>query len=180
MMPLLSEEQRTKRRKKCLKEMHSYAAVLSTLIGAMGLCFSNGFLTRLDFIEQPDAHFVQGTHPSITQLIQEIQHYFSGRLQAFQTLLSPSGTAFQQAVWQRLLAIPYGQVATYGQLAFDLKTSPRAVGNACRQNPISLLIPCHRVVAKDGLGGYAGNREGHFISMKTWLLDHEKATCSSL
>lgn len=83
--------------------------------------------------------------------------------------LSPKGTAFQQAVWKRLLEIPYGQTATYGTLAAELGTSPRAVGSAVGHNPISILIPCHRVTGSNGaLTGYAAG-----IDTKYYLLTLE-------
>ena len=82
----------------------------------------------------------------------------------------PKGTPFQQRVWQRLLETPYGQTVTYGELAKVLGCkSAQAVGGAVGRNPISILIPCHRVVGADGsLTGYAGGMEN-----KIWLLEHE-------
>jgi methylated-DNA-[protein]-cysteine S-methyltransferase len=87
--------------------------------------------------------------------------YFAGQVPDFMPKLAPRGTAFQQAVWERLQAIPYGQTVTYGELAGDLGcASARAVGGAVGRNPISLLIPCHRVLGASGrLTGYAGGLE---------------------
>lgn len=87
--------------------------------------------------------------------------YFQGRNPAVDGLpLSPRGTEFQKKVWQALLAIPYGTTSTYGALAAQLVSSARAVGTAVGRNPISILIPCHRVIAADGsLTGYAGGIE---------------------
>ena len=76
-------------------------------------------------------------------------------------------------VWQALQKIPYGEVKTYGQLAKELKSSARAVGNACRANPIPIVIPCHRIVAVSGIGGYAGKTDGPVLERKRWLLAHE-------
>jgi len=87
--------------------------------------------------------------------------------------LRAEGTAFQRRVWAALLEIPPGSRLTYGALADRLGTSPRAVGGACRANPIPLLIPCHRVVAAGGAGGFAGHREGRWVEIKRWLLAHE-------
>ena len=90
------------------------------------------------------------------------------------------GTPFQQRVWQVLSEIPLGTVKTYGELAKELNTSARAIGNACRQNFFPIIIPCHRVVSAAGIGGYAGdtleNQKGqiNFLQIKQWLLDHEK------
>ena len=85
------------------------------------------------------------------------------------------GTPFQKAVWAALLRIPQGETRSYQALAKQLKTSPRAVGNACRANPLALIVPCHRVLAKSGLGGFCGKKAGKYLKIKTWLLAHEGA-----
>ena len=88
--------------------------------------------------------------------------------------LSPRGTAFRQTVWRRLLEIPYGRTVSYGTLAAELGSSPRAVGNAAGHNPISILIPCHRVTGKNGaLTGYAAG-----ITVKRYLLTLEGVNLS--
>ncbi len=96
--------------------------------------------------------------------------YFSGKQPDFTVPSDPYGTAFQQAVWQQLRHIPYGQTVTYGELALRLgSSSPRAVGNAVGRNPISLFLPCHRVVGANGsLTGYAGglNRKQALLAME--------------
>jgi len=82
------------------------------------------------------------------------------------------GTPYQQRVWKAICAIPAGQVATYQEIAQQLGSGARAVANACGANHLPLLVPCHRVVAKTGLGGFMrGNPKGKTI--KTWLLKHE-------
>ncbi|MBT8127262.1 MAG: methylated-DNA--[protein]-cysteine S-methyltransferase, partial [Gammaproteobacteria bacterium] len=88
------------------------------------------------------------------------------------------GTPFQQKVWNELKKIPCGTVITYGELANKLGTSARAIGNACRKNPIPLVIPCHRVVAANGIGGYSGDTNGAWLRIKSWLLRHEGVTIS--
>lgn len=90
--------------------------------------------------------------------------------------LAPTGTPFQQRVWRLLRTIPPGQTRTYGDVARQLSTSARAVGGACRANPIVLLIPCHRVVAANGDGGFAGHSEGTWPAIKHHLLQLEGAT----
>ena len=100
-----------------------------------------------------------------------LDDYFQGRFRAPEFHLAPEGTAFQQKVWQMLLEIPYGETATYGDLAWKLgKTmSAQAVGQAVGKNPIAIVIPCHRVVgAKGQLTGYAWG-----VEKKKWLLDLE-------
>ncbi|MCP3850711.1 MAG: MGMT family protein [Gammaproteobacteria bacterium] len=89
------------------------------------------------------------------------------------------GTPFQQKVWQALTQITSGEVKTYGELAKELGSSARAVGNACRRNLFPIIIPCHRVVSASGIGGYAGDTlddqkgEIHFLQIKQHLLEHE-------
>lgn len=83
------------------------------------------------------------------------------------------GTTYMAKVWQALLAIPVGQYRTYSELALDLESGPRAIAQACRANPYAGIIPCHRVVAKSGIGGFAGQRQGAFVELKRRLLDYE-------
>ena len=114
---------------------------------------------------------------SSTQLSQSINlalsDYFRGKLIQFDITLAPAATEFQQRFRQALLAIPFGTTKTYGELAKQLNSSPRAIGAACRANRIPIIVPCHRVVAANGIGGYAGETEGELITRKRWLLDHE-------
>lgn len=156
--------------------LNSLTTSIPTPIGVLGLELKAGLLTQLNFLASPQNQSIDNTDSidnSFNPLIQEIQNYFSGKLTQFKSHFIATGTPFQQKVWHRLLAIPYGQTLTYGQLAKELNTSPRAVGNACRRNPIPLLIPCHRVVGSKGLGGYAGDTTGELFSIKPWLLAHE-------
>lgn len=88
--------------------------------------------------------------------------------------LKAQGTDFQQRVWACLRRIPTGHTRRYGAIAEELQSGARAVGNACRANPLLLLIPCHRVVAAHGRGGFAGQTQGRWPAMKDWLLAHEQ------
>lgn len=113
----------------------------------------------------------QGTSQNSTRLLNsaraQILAYFSGDLENFDLPLAPAGTAFQQKVWAAMQKIPYGDTQTYGALARDIHSGPRPVGTACGANPIPILIPCHRVVAAHGLGGYSG--EGGLATKQTLL-----------
>ena len=114
---------------------------------------------------------VEESNLTLQQAFRWLDRYFAGaRPDPGELPLSPSGTAFQRRVWRRLLDIPYGKRTTYGEVAKQLGgTSPRAVGGAVGRNPISILIPCHRVVGADGsLTGYAGG-----VERKRWLLEFE-------
>ncbi len=83
------------------------------------------------------------------------------------------GTDFQKRVWAAIRGIPFGETRTYQDLANQLDSSPRAVGTACKKNPLPLITPCHRVVSKSGLGGFSGQTEGAMLKVKEWLLAHE-------
>lgn len=104
---------------------------------------------------------------------QQLERYFSFPTTPFTLSLGPHGTAFQQRVWQALQSIPPGHVLTYGALARQLGSSARAVASACRANPVPLVVPCHRVVAAAGIGGFMGASQGAPIALKQWLLQHE-------
>jgi len=102
---------------------------------------------------------------------QWLDDYFNGQcanVMAF--TLKPKGTLFQQRVWYVMAQIPLGQTLTYGEIAKTLKSSAQAVGNACRCNPIVVMIPCHRVLSANGDGGYAGQTQGVMMQRKLGLL----------
>lgn len=115
-------------------------------------------------------HDVGPFRPAMGQL----QAYFAGERSAFDLVLAVPGTAFQRAVWQALIDIPFGQTDTYGAIArrIGCPGGARAVGLANARNPIAIIVPCHRVIGRDGsLTGYAGG-----IERKRWLLAHESQT----
>ncbi len=93
----------------------------------------------------------------LAEAARQLTEYFAGTRRAFDLPLAPHGTPFRLKVWAVMQAIPYGQTRSYGDLARDLDSAPRAVGGACGANPIPLIIPCHRVVGSGGaLGGFSG------------------------
>ena len=110
--------------------------------------------------------------PLLAEARRQLAEYFAGKRTAFDLPLAPEGSAFQRAVCDAMLAIPFGETRTYGEIAADLGASAQAVGNACGANPIPILIPCHRVLAATGLGGYSG---AGGIETKIALLRHEGA-----
>ena len=102
-----------------------------------------------------------------------IDAYFDGQNPDFTLDLNPAGTDFQKNVWKAMMDIPYGKVITYGEIADQLNSHPRAVGSACGLNPIPIIIPCHRVMGKNGnLTGYSG---GEGIETKQYLLELEQS-----
>ena len=110
-------------------------------------------------------------HPIVAAAAAQLDEYFAGRRRGFDLPLAGDGTAFQRDVWRALCAIPFGATCGYGELAARLgrPSAARAVGAANGRNPIAIVVPCHRVIGKDGtLTGYAGG-----MAIKQWLLDHE-------
>jgi O-6-methylguanine DNA methyltransferase len=119
-----------------------------------------------------EERMTNGTHPLLDQLSSELSAYFNGDLRAFTVPLDTPGTEWQRRVWGELTQIPFGETLSYGELANRLGNpgGSRAVGLANGKNRVSVVIPCHRVIASDGtLHGYGGG-----LPRKRWLLDHEQ------
>jgi methylated-DNA-[protein]-cysteine S-methyltransferase len=160
--------------------MDVYYDYLDSPVGRLLLALDGQGLRRV--------HFERGRH--VLPVPEDWQHgpgalheargqlnaYFAGKLTAFDLPLAPQGTEFQQQVWLELLRIPYGATTTYGEIARRVgdPTASRAVGAANGQNPLAIIVPCHRVVGADGsLTGYGGG-----LSIKRYLLDHEQRYCA--
>ena len=136
-----------------------------------------GFLTRAEFVEQSrkSKHFQQNYISNSSTLLKDacrqLDEYFEGKRQIFDLALKPHGTDFQRSAWESLLRIPYGETRSYLQQAESILNPKaiRAIGQANSRNPIPIIIPCHRVIGKNGsLTGYAGG-----LDRKTRLLAHE-------
>ena len=108
----------------------------------------------------------------------QIEQYADDPEYVFKLPLKQLGTRFQRRVWEQIAAIPSGRTRTYGDLARILGSAPRAVGQACGTNYFPLVIPCHRVVAASGIGGFAHNSDGYLIEVKRRLLAHEQPEAS--
>jgi methylated-DNA-[protein]-cysteine S-methyltransferase len=150
----------------------SYDAVVDSPIGRLGIRLHDGSLRKIEFLGD-DVALQSTVAPAAHRIVAEIRAYFETGQNANALDIDFEGTEFQCRVWKALGAIPAGQVTTYGALAQKLGTSARAVGNACRHNPVPILVPCHRVVARNGLGGFAGDRDGRLVDIKRRLLAHE-------
>jgi len=143
---------------------------LWTPIGWLGLHFVGACFTALTF--ESDA--VCGALPEQAMPVaEEIFRYFENPEYCCRWRWPMRGTPFQQTVLLALRQIPPGQIKTYGQLAHELGSAPRAIGQALRRNPFPIFFPCHRVVAQRSLGGFAGHTDGHLPQVKAWLLAHE-------
>jgi methylated-DNA-[protein]-cysteine S-methyltransferase len=148
-------------------------AQLLTPFGALGIHCANEELIGITFLaskskvlSSPDA-FAQ-------EVCAQLQAYLDDADFQFDLPLKLSGTAHQLKVWQAMREIPCGQVQTYGDLAALVNSSPRAVGQTCGNNPIPVVVPCHRVVGKAGLGGFMHSSDNSILNIKRWLLAHEQ------
>ena len=138
-----------------------------TPLGALTLSEEDGAIVSLDWGFGRD----QTQTPLLLRGREQMQAYLDGSLVQFDLPLAPDGTPYRKRVWQALVEIPYGQTASYGAISSRVGGSARAVGGANSANPIPIIIPCHRVVASAGLGGYSG---GKGLETKTWLLTLEQ------
>jgi methylated-DNA-[protein]-cysteine S-methyltransferase len=153
----------------------TYYTYIDSPLGRICLEGDGDFLTGL---HMPDHKHWSGIDPSWQQtdspfvtIRDQLTEYFAGERQQFDVPLKLTGTPFQNRVWQELARIPFGETITYAELARRIgrPTAFRAVGHANGQNPISIIVPCHRVVATSGqLTGYGGG-----LPNKQWLLEHE-------
>ena len=146
--------------------------MFDTPLGTMAAGEEDGCITRIYLPNTPMPRLMPHKTPLLERAQGQILEYFNGQRQVFDLPLSPVGTQFQQTVWKALLDIPSGETESYGELAARIGCpgGARAVGLANRNNPLPILIPCHRVVgAKGALTGYAGG-----VELKQRLLEHEK------
>jgi methylated-DNA-[protein]-cysteine S-methyltransferase len=150
-----------------------HLALMDTPFGPIRVTWEAGALTGIDL--EPETPVSGDVQPLPDAFLDALNVYFGDGSYRFNLPLRLPGTVFQQRVWRALRDIPPGRTLTYGQLARQLGTGPRAVGGACRANPCPIVIPCHRVVAAHGLGGFAGDLSGRKLAVKRWLLGHEGA-----
>lgn len=149
-----------------------YQAKLRAPFGILGIRCTDDALTGIEFLA-PDAT-PQSPHSTFAKKVcEQLSAYFADPDFHFSLPLKPGGTEHQNKVWKAMRAIPRGQVQTYGDLATQIHSSPRAVGQACGNNPIPIIIPCHRVVSKSGMGGFMHHSGGYALDIKRWLLVHE-------
>lgn len=158
-------------------DSESRCAYLKTPIGILEVREAGGAVVGADFVDRP-GETRSGSSSCLDACLAQLQEYFEGRRQEFGLSLSPAGTPFQRRVWDELLKIPYARTSSYGRIAASLgnRSAVRAVGAANGRNPISIIIPCHRVLGSDGsLVGYGGG-----LWRKEWLLRHEQETAGRL
>lgn len=152
-----------------------YSAVVPFALGScqvtLGIRVSATGLSCIDFLPQQAP--LAPSDALAKRVVAQLQTYVSNPVQGFDLPLDLLGTPFQLRVWEQLRRIPAGHPIRYGELALRLGSGARAVGNACRRNPIPIVVPCHRLVSSQGLGGYGGAVAGKQVHFKQALLEHE-------
>jgi len=147
-------------------------AVIDTPVGRIRVSATEKAVTGIDYVHGK-AGLKTASTPLTREAVRQLRRYLKNAESAFDLPLQIEGTDFQRRVWRALRGIKAGKTMTYGELAAKLGSGARAVGNACRRNPISIIVPCHRVIAANSLGGYSGKTRGRTLDRKRWLLAHE-------
>lgn len=150
----------------------SSTCIFSTPIGPLGLHIVDEHLIAINMLAA-NTKAIPAKDALSKDIIQQFKAYFRDPHFQFDVPLKLTLTPFQKRICRIVQSIPSGEVLTYKDVAKKLQSAPRAVGQACRRNPIPIIIPCHRIVAKNHLGGYAGAKHGAFMEIKKWLLRHE-------
>lgn len=142
----------------------------NTPVGRLLLSIRQDVITKADWVQE------HGEEPSCDHQIKRyLAQYWTNPDIAIPVSLLRQGSAYRHTVWNALCQIPVGETVSYSVLAQKITSAARAVGNACRDNPYPLFIPCHRVVSASGIGGYCGQTEGYFMQVKHQLLAFEAA-----
>lgn len=151
-----------------------FCAVIAAPFGPVGIRTESGFLKELVYL--PASYALCDPQTAIAKKVaRQLQCYFDDARYQFNLPMMAQGTVHQKKVWKAISSIPLGQVVTYGQIARHIASAPRAVGQACGANFYPLIIPCHRVTASNGLGGFGNQNDaaGYHLQIKRWLLRHE-------
>lgn len=149
-----------------------FQAIIPAPFGALGVVCDEQSIREIRFLP-PGTDARAATSALAERASSQLQAWLDAPHNRFDLPLRPAGTAFQRRVWAAICNIPTGDVQTYGHIARELASAAQAVGQACGANPFPIVVPCHRVVARHALGGFAGHRDGFLIKTKQWLLQHE-------
>ncbi|MCX7136813.1 MAG: methylated-DNA--[protein]-cysteine S-methyltransferase [Proteobacteria bacterium] len=151
-----------------------FDAKFFTPFAVLGIRAAGDLVTRIEYLPRGVAT-LEPTNKLAAKVCRQLERYLADPGFQFDLPFEFRGTAFQQRVWKAIHAIPSGKTLTYMDVAKKLKSAPRPVGGACGANRLPLVIPCHRVVASGGIGGFMHARGGEPIQIKQWLLKHENA-----
>lgn len=152
----------------------AFDAVIDAPFGGIGLRAADGAVSEIVYLPRSIAPVAPSTAIA-REAVAQLMAYMANAEFCFDLPLVSRGTGFQKRVWGVISAIPAGETLTYGQVAKHIRSAPRAVGQACGANWFPLVIPCHRVLAAGGIGGFAHHDDdGFHLGVKRWLLRHER------
>ena len=154
--------------------LESYHAKLATPFAVLGIRTVGERVTDIDYLPL-GIETLAPTTKLAARACREIERYLDDPQYLPRVPFDYSGTAFQCKVWRAISTIPCGRTLTYMDIARALKTAPRPVGGACGRNRLPIVIPCHRVLASGGIGGFMGGHQAPALAIKRWLLKHEGA-----
>jgi methylated-DNA-[protein]-cysteine S-methyltransferase len=149
-----------------------YSVIMHSPIGKLGIQTGEQYLHRIDFLAE-QVRVKAPDNELAAEVVDQLTQYFENPMFTFAIACDMDGTSYQRRVWKRLKAISAGHYMTYTDVAKKLGSGARAVGGACRSNPIPIIVPCHRVVSKSSIGGYDGDWGAGKVNIKKWLLRHE-------
>lgn len=152
----------------------TFHSVIKSPVGSLQISTDDVCVIKVEWFKSPIISSELAPSHIAEQANKQFEEYFKHAHNDWTLPLVKSGTEFQQKVWHYLQTIPLGETRYYSDVAKALNSSAQAVGNACRANPFVIIVPCHRVISKSGLGGYDGQTSGQNIVIKQWLLDHER------
>lgn len=155
-----------------LMKNQAFDAIIPAPFGAIGVRAEDDFLVGLELLLANQTEKISGD-PFVQSVVTQIKQYLNDSNTLLDIPIAVKGTSFQRRVWKAIANVPAGKTVSYGELAETVASGARAVANVCGANQVPLIIPCHRVVAKSGLGGFMrGDERG--LTIKTWLLKHEQ------
>jgi methylated-DNA-[protein]-cysteine S-methyltransferase len=149
---------------------------MATPFAVLGIRTAGESLTHIEYLPK-GAATLEPVNRFAERVCRQVERYLDDPQFRFDLPFNYRGTEFQCRVWRAIHDIPAGETLSYTDIARRLKTAPRPVGGACGANRIPIIIPCHRVLAADGIGGFMHARGGYPIEVKRWLLEHEGVTC---
>jgi len=155
------------------EQTNNYQAKIVAPFAVLGIKTEEDWLTNIDYLPL-NTPLLKPLNPLAREVCKQLNSYLKEPSFVFDLSLHISGTVHQRRVWQAIQVIPSGDTSSYGDIATQLHSAPRAVGRACGANKLPIIIPCHRVIAKNGgLGGFMNASDGFPLDIKRWLLRHE-------
>jgi len=152
-----------------------YTAITDSPVGMLGILDNGQVIEAVNFLYNT-VKMRKASSELAEKTVYQLEQFFLDPNSQFDLPIAASSTPFQMKVRNALLSIPVGKTMTYGNVAKTIASSARAIAGGCRRNPVPIIVPCHRIVAANGLGGFSGALDGPPLATKKWLLEHERTS----